>query len=137
VERVLIYEQVFFRASDLDNATEGDRRLATDHLLDRIKREPNLELLRAAKGVGAFLKSADVNAFVDALVRLSVATGDRPMGKQARKLLEDEALLTPAEVDPLIVRRIRQWESLYEGRGEPDKVAPLANLRFMYEIPFP
>lgn len=135
--RVLIYEQVFFRASDLDNASEGDRRLATDHLLDRIKREPNPELLQTAKGIGSFLCKADVTAFVDPLVRLSVTAGDHSMAKRASELLKDEALLTPSELDPLIVRRIRQWEALYASRNEADKVAALVDLRFMYEISLP
>jgi hypothetical protein len=134
--RVRAYEEEFFRASDIEFVNEPDRPLVKAHLIERIRNDPNLKLLRAAEGIGEWIEKGDVRPFVDVLMRHIVVSraGGEILARRARKLLADEASNTPDEVDPEIIARLEVWESAYQSRGLNDQVEAIREIKRAFEV---
>lgn len=135
--RVEIYEQHFFRATDLEWIGDGDLELAKQHLLTQLE-DGDPAIYKAAEGIGASLDADDVSPFVDRLVRTSIRQRGAPTGAGARALLEGEYNYTTSERDEEIIARIETWIQAYENRGESGEAqaALLREIKAGYDIPF-
>jgi hypothetical protein len=134
---VEIYERKFVRAHHFAWVEEDDQALVKEHLIAQLD-DPDLDLLNAAEGIGAFLNERDVKGFVDRLVRISVTKRNEPVGIAAKKLLMDEYSNTPGDLDPIIVKRLADWVKAYENRGEQgEPAAAIAReIHSVYDAPF-
>ncbi len=129
---VFSYGTAFLRASDLEHLTPNERTLVKEHLLSRLKNDTSPPLLTAIAGIGKFLVEADVNAFVDPLVKLA-CSGDR-LAARGREVLENEYSRTRGELDSVILKRLTAWENAYTSRKQPSKVAIVEEMRTAYEV---
>jgi hypothetical protein len=133
-ERVRVYEEEFFRATDVDYVPEDERELIVAHLLARLRSDANPSLLAAAEGIGKYLREEDVPRFVDPLIH-TVVRGDPPaLASSARELLAGEALFTPEDLNPLIVNRLKVWADAWKQRGGTDVVELVTDIGLAYEI---
>jgi hypothetical protein len=131
---VQVYEEEFFRGSDLEYVDEAERGMVKAHLFARLKDEPNRKLIAAAVGIGRWLESDDVEPFVDPLVRTAVSASDGRLALSARALLSNAARQTPADLDPEIVQRLKDWEGFYEEREAQLSVDVVKEIRERYEV---
>lgn len=131
--RVEVYEEQFFRGTDLDFVREEDRGLVRDHLLARLRSDPNANLLRAVQGFGGFLEADPkaVRAYIDPIVRAAVY---RPLAAEALLLMEEEVVETPSEVDPLIIKRLDEWEAPFDRRGDTDRARIVREIKGLFEV---
>ena len=137
--RVRVYEERFFRATDLTYVSTSEAPMVRDHLLARLNAEPSRQLIKVAEHLGEHLDASEphqVDEFVDTFIRLGVVMpGRRPnLAPLARKYLEDEALNTDSEVDPLIRNRLDAWEVTMVRRDRPEAVEQIHEIQAAYQV---
>lgn len=131
---VQVYEEQFFRAPDLEFATEEGRLLIKAHLLAQMKGGITRPLLATAQGIGKWLTNADVEAFVDPLVRAAAQDRDERLAPTARSLLENEAGRTPSKIDPGIIERLDAWRHFFEELGQTREAELAVEMKKAYEL---
>lgn len=133
--QVRVYEEEFFRATDLAFVTGKDRELAKAHLFARLREEPSAALVRAADGIGSFLTKKDVVPFVDGLIRAVVYHSEKEgLADMARGCLERQADITPRSRDPEIVKRLDDWVRMFDRRGSSQQAEAVKEIQVAYDL---
>lgn len=104
---VLIYEDDFFRASDLVYLADDERQFIKAHLLARVSFESIQGLLRNLSGIGPFLNPDEAGKLAGTLM-LAMLGDDKELGRTAEIRLMDEYARMSAE-SRLGVRDSADW----------------------------
>jgi hypothetical protein len=120
---VEVWEEDFFRATDLEFMTEDDMAIAKRHLLSRLDRDPKADLTQALVGIGKFADERELSSLTDMYLR-PVLGSDVP----DRRAVAAEKLLrlwhdTPAEREGAIVSRLATWQNWLAQKGRSDLAA--------------
>jgi len=121
----------FLRISDFPQEPNRDVNMIVTHLLTRLSSKQSNSIVRALKGIGPHLKKADVDSFVDPLVRLEISGHI-----EAHNLLYSELLKSRTEVAKLALVRLKAWRTQFEKRYDADKLEGLNDIIDTLEIPF-
>jgi hypothetical protein len=133
--RVSVYEERFFRATDLEYVDGSDAPMVRDHLLSRLNDAPSPQLLKVAQYLGQHIDEETVFNFVDTFIRIGVVGTERQsvVAFSARKYLEDESRHTAPEIDPAIIERLWAWEKTMERRKLPEAQEQIQQIKSAYE----
>ena len=119
--RVRAYQTAFFRAKDMLFLSTEDQWLVKEHLLTHLQRAlPDARFLRTLEGIGAFLTSVEVSAFVSGILR-TILTWDTatPETEHLRKAgllrLEQEYRWMTPEAKGEMLKRLGEWITRSEG----------------------
>jgi hypothetical protein len=88
------------------------------------------------EGVGRYLTTKEVEAFVDGLVRLTIyprATGD--LAQPAKLRMTAEASRTSRKIDPQIRKRLDAWVNLFDGKADDARAQIVRELDSAYDFP--
>lgn len=129
-QKVLTYEQVFFRASNLAHLDYEEQNTVKAHLLARLDRErSNVEVIQAAKGIGSYLTLDEVPKFAEPAIRM-IANNKEPLKHTAcREYLLSLFSLSPPGGDDKINKRIEVWEKFLDEKGRTDDANRVRQLR--------
>jgi hypothetical protein len=105
---VLIYETVFFRASDLAYLSADDANLVKGHIRGRLQVSVDDDMLTALSGIGAFLTPQDVNDLLDPIIKAAVRD------EEAKHFLITEYTLMSTQISIAVLQRLKQWHYTYE-----------------------
>jgi hypothetical protein len=86
---VLVYEEQFFRGSDLAYLSENERRFIKAHFLPRISAETLGDLLYNIVGIGPFLDTDEAATLIEVLIA-GMHSDDEDLVKRARARLLNE-----------------------------------------------
>jgi hypothetical protein len=115
---IYLYGKFFFRAPDLAHATPASVLLIRDHLLSRLKSVPIRDSFRSLQGLGPYLRTSDVNAFVDPLVRS--ALGSESEREDVFKFLRIERATTKNDFDAAVEKRLETLRDNFNEREARD-----------------
>jgi hypothetical protein len=121
-DRVRSYSRAFFRSSDLKYVAENQRPIVVQHLLARLGEGVSHELLDHVAELPMYLEDADVNGWLDPLIRalLSPSLSDR-LKNAVRKQILSSSQYTSSSVDHLIDQRLDRWaDAFYQRKNATD-----------------
>jgi hypothetical protein len=113
-----LYGKLFFRAADLAHATPASVLLIRDHLLSRLKAAPTRDTLRSLRGIGPYLRTSDVSAFVDPLVQSAIRSESEQ--EDVFKFLRIEQTSTKSEFDAVVEKHLETLRDKFNERDARD-----------------
>ncbi len=125
---VHLFQEAFFRPSQLGYYAPSDAGLVIDHIFSRLKSDRSEVLLGVVDGIGPWLSTAQAAAAVDIVANEVVYGMSTSLDVTCRQWLLD--LVKELRPSSLIVAKARHgaWTKMFEDRGEHDKASLLANL---------
>jgi len=133
---VLIYEDRFFRSSDLTHVPPVDAGMIKEHLLSRLAETRTVVSLRALGGIGPFLLLDDVSRILDPLLS-EVAYGKmEKLRRVASELIVTLWQSTQAPVDAAIVSRLQDWKKHFEKKDLAEPLKAVEKLIEECDLPF-
>lgn len=106
---VLTYETAFFIATDLQYLPAEDSALVKEHLISRLQKGINSQLLGAMNGIGPFLTVDDISGFTDACVRAILGATPDTLRGSTREFLQGEYLFMLPSVQERVKKRLEDW----------------------------
>jgi hypothetical protein len=129
------FAELFFRASDIQDLLLPDRALVRDYLLGRMQDQLSKELLKVLEGIGKVLNPSDVGKFIDAVIRSVLRKSS--FTARAVGFLERECELMEENVKEALQKRLGEWRTVVERRGDESAIEAIKTLSAAAEdIPF-
>lgn len=132
---VLTYGTAFLRMTYLNLVPKDDAEIVKQHLLSRLNSSRDLNLILALDGIGLFLKSSEIDSFIDPLVRI-IFHDDNDLKEQAESCIKNEWWRMPKEIDQALKIRINAWIDSNKEKGSDEKVVRLEEIMAELDTPF-
>jgi hypothetical protein len=122
-KEVRVYEEEFFRATDLKYLLPQDCRIVKDHLLSRLDADVTVGLLKSLDGIGKFLEPDETNKLIDPLITAVVYGTDEELRKPAQDAIVSAWLGTPggSKTEEAINKRLDEWVTHLQSRNRPSE----------------
>ena len=137
-ELVFSYGEAFFRMSDLAHLSDDEKKLVKEHFFERIKDEYANETLiqDVLPGIGLYIHPAEVNRFVDPLVRAMCT--EKHLRLIVRERIKSEYGHMPNPDCRKLIERLDEWSNSLQSRGKEEFHRLVENLKSDIEdyIPF-
>jgi len=131
------YRRGLFRAPDINLASPQYREMIKDHLLGSLGVGVAYGDIRAAEGIGAFLKSEDVAVWTNTLVRVTLSKGvAAALKKRVRDFVVSQHFLTDGAFNDQVVERLGRTINRLEATGENTSAETLRDIKLEIELPF-
>ncbi len=117
--------------------SQSEATLVKEHVLARLSREVDRQLLDAIKGLGKFLTAGEISTVVDPLIRAIVYEKHEAIKSAARKYLEEDLYSTiPVELVDVFHRRLDDWIAHFQKQNQEERAHFVRDIRAACDIPF-
>jgi hypothetical protein len=127
------YARNFFNSSDLEFLDQDDREFAQDFLIAEMTSNIDELLLESVRELPVHLNIADVNNFVDPLVRKFISTKEESFKGTIRKYLSDGITSKGDALHDKVTKRISAWKESTKNNELAREFGRIIEAR---EIPF-
>jgi hypothetical protein len=125
---VYLYEDGFFRASQLAFYAQDDAAVVIDHLLARLNAARSDGLLQTTAGIGKWLSPQQLQQAVDITAREVSYGTSMPLDVAARQWLLDLLKEVPPSLLQDAEKRLENWTTQFKNRGDDERVRRVSTL---------
>lgn len=126
---VLAYENLFFRASDLEYLDPNDAAMVKAHLLSRIEKEQGPAVMDVLDGLGPFLSEGEIGRVASAYARVIAYGKSQALKSKASYLLLILHMETQGDVQKQLEKRLDSWIDTLGKKGMTEQKAALEELK--------
>ena len=131
------YEQAFFQSSDLEYLSASDATLVKKRIFSNLGSTVlTNNAAEVLSGIGKHLNVADVDPFIDPLVKAACIRGSSHVISIVHKIIRSEIFQVSQEVEQCVTKRLDAWAQLFQENGNTEADDQIKAMKSIWIIPF-
>jgi len=135
-DKVLLYEEIFFRSSDLEYLPKKDIEIVKKHLFSSIKEQISQDFLKRLGGFGKYIKLEEMDNFIEPILIELINTSNINYQKFLKSYISEEHDIMSEKSQHALEKKVEHWIKYFQNRNKTDIVDRLESLKSWWELPF-